>query len=124
MCIRDSYYDSPNLYRKFSTLFQKDIYFFFNDLLQKLGKGAVLIFGNCFIRASSAESTGGFNTGITFYGDDTDTAKRLIKKGKIIFDRDLLMKGSSRRLKKEGMFKVPIVYIYYFFRVSFSDKVR
>ena len=73
------------------------------------------------MRASVAEDFGGFNTDITFYGDDTDTAKRLAQKGKVIFDGDLSMKASARLLKKEGMIKIPVLYIFHFFRVSLFE---
>ncbi len=111
------YFDSSSWYRFFSMFLQKNIYSFFNIFLQRIHKGAVLIFGNSFIRASSAENIGGFNTNITFYGDDTDTAKRLSKFGKIVFDKKLIIKSSSRRLKKEGMIKIPLLYVLTFFKI-------
>ncbi|MEI8337716.1 MAG: glycosyltransferase family A protein [bacterium] len=118
------YFDSPGFYRFFSSLLQKNIYSFFNIFLQKINKGAVLIFGNCFIRASSMESAGGIDSNIIFYGDDTDTAKRLAKKGRVIFDKNLIMKGSARRLKKEGMIKIPLLYFFHFFKVSLFGKTH
>ena len=69
------------------------------------------------MRAETVKSFGGFNTDIAFYGDDTDTAKRLSKKGKVVFDNDLMIEGSFRRLKKEGKIKIPLTYIFYFFKV-------
>ena len=119
-----NYYDVPTWNSNFFVFIQKYIYSFFNFFLQKIDKGAVLIFGNCFMRASSAEDFGGFNTDITFYGDDTDTAKRLAKKGKVIFDANLSMKASARLLKREGMIKIPLLYIYHFFRVSLFQEVK
>ena len=116
-----NYYDVPTWNSSFFVLIQKYIYSFFNFFLQKIDNGAVLIFGNCFMRASVAEDFGGFNTDITFYGDDTDTAKRLAQKGKVIFDGDLSMKASARLLKKEGMIKIPVLYIFHFFRVSLFE---
>ena len=112
------YFDSLFWYRNFLMLIQKYIYSFFNILLQKLGIGAVIIFGNCFMRASALEKIGGIDTSIIFYGDDTDIAKRISKEGKVVFDSKLLMKGSSRRLQKEGMVKIPVIYVFHFFKTS------
>ena len=116
------YYDSENWYRIFFLLIQKYIYSFFNFFLQKLNRGAVIIFGNCFIRASVLKDLGGIDTSITFYGDDTDIAKRVSKKGKVIFDSKLTMRGSSRRLKKEGIIKIPFLYVFFFFKTLSERK--
>ena len=39
--------------------------------------GYMAIGGNCAIRREALEKIGGFNTSIQFYGDDTNTARRL-----------------------------------------------
>lgn len=114
------YYESTKFFRFFSLFFQRNIYSFFNYILQKLNKGAVAIGGNILIRKEVLDSIGGYNTDIVFYGDDTDTAKRMSKKGIVVFDRKLIVKTSNRRLKSEGSIKISVVYIYHFFRIIFK----
>ena len=114
------YYDGNKFLRIFSIYFQSYIYVFSNWLLQKLGKGAIIIGGNVFLRADYLEKVGGYNTDLVFYGDDTDTAKKMIKTGRVIFDTDLITMSSARRLKSKGYFKTWTIYIYYFFKTIFS----
>jgi glycosyltransferase involved in cell wall biosynthesis len=114
------YYDGRWSFRIFSLIFQKTIYRLFNFLMQKSNKGAVLIGGNVFLRAETLEKIGGYNTDIVFYGDDTDTAKRMSKEGLVIFDTKLIVKTSARRLKSHGSFKISVIYIYHFFKTIFS----
>lgn len=115
------YYDAGNLFRKFSLFFQKTFYYWGNKLLQKLGKGAVLIGGNVFLRAEALSKAGGYNTKLVFYGDDTDTAKRMARIGEVVFDRNLIMPTSGRRMKKEGSIRLSLIYIYHFFRIIFTN---
>lgn len=115
------YYDASNFFRKFSLFFQKTFYFLGNKLLQKLGKGAILIGGNVFLRADVLDSVGGYNTKLVFYGDDTDTAKRMAKHGEVVFNRNLIMKTSARRLKNEGSVRQSLKYFYHFFRIIFTN---
>ncbi len=116
------YYDAEPYFRKSSLLFQKNVYPFFNNLFQTIifKRGATLIGGNNFIRASILQKAGGYDTSITFYGEDTDTAKRVSDHGRVIFSRNVLMKTSARRFKAEGKFKLMTKYWYYFFKHIFS----
>jgi glycosyltransferase involved in cell wall biosynthesis len=114
------YYDARWSFRIFSMLFQKYIYRLFNFLMQKLHSGAVLIGGNVFLRSETLVKVGGYNTSILFYGDDTDTAKRMSKEGTVIFDTKMIVKTSARRLKSQGFFKISVIYIYHFFKTLYS----
>jgi glycosyltransferase involved in cell wall biosynthesis len=67
--------------------------------------------GNCILRKSALVAVGGFNTEIDFYGDDTDTAVRLSKVGKVKFDLDLWTFSSARRMEAEGFFVIGLRYI-------------
>ncbi len=116
------YFDAPKIYRFFSLAVQKYIYVPFNIFLSFFHLGAMTVGGNTFIRNSTFESIGGFNTSITFYGDDTDVAKRLSKKGKVIFTGKVVMKTSARRFKDEGLLKINAKYIYHFFKIIFGSK--
>jgi len=66
--------------------------------------GYMAVFGNLAIRRDVLEKMNGFDTTIEFYGDDTDTAKRAKKFGKVKFTLKHPMHSSARRLKKQGMF--------------------
>lgn len=113
------YYDGTKFFRATSLFTQKHIYHLMSVIIQSplLKKGAVLIGGNNFIRADILKKTGGYNTALVFYGEDTDTAKRVSKHGKVIFNKKLTMKTSARRFKNEGTLKITLKYLYHFFKV-------
>jgi len=85
--------------------------------------GGVLIGGNNLIRASALQKVGGYNTAIVFYGEDTDTAKRISKTGKIIFAKEIVMKTSVRRFKNEGTLRISINYLYHFCKATFFSRI-
>lgn len=66
--------------------------------------GSMVQGGNFVVRRDALERIGGFNLAITFYGEDTDLARRLPEIGRVLFTFDLKMFSSARRLKKEGIF--------------------
>ena len=66
--------------------------------------GSMVQGGNFVVRRDALERIGGFNLALTFYGEDTDLARRLPEVGKVSFTFDLKMFSSARRLKKEGVF--------------------
>ncbi len=113
------YFDGPTVFRYFTLGLQKYLYVPINYFLSFFGIGGITIGGNTFMRAESLEKIHGFNTSITFYGDDTDVAKRLSAVGKVIFDGSLVIKTSARRFKSEGTFKITLKYVYHFFKVMF-----
>lgn len=78
----------------------------------------IMIGGNCFIRASALEAIGGFNTAIEFWGDDTDTAVRLSKVGRIVYGADVEVRTSARRYYREGILKTLLGYTYHAARIS------
>ncbi|TSC69102.1 MAG: family 2 glycosyl transferase [Parcubacteria group bacterium Gr01-1014_56] len=70
-----------------------------------------MIYGAHFIvKREALEKIGGFDTGISFYGEDTDLARRLSKVGKTVFRMDFYILSSARRFKKEGIIKSNFVY--------------
>lgn len=93
-----------------------------NYLAQALGKGALLTGGNAFIRATTLESIGGYDTTILFYGEDADTAKRLSTQGKIHFDNKLQMPTSARRFKTLGTFQLTKIYFNNFISIIFKNR--
>ena len=117
------YHDGHPVFRHASLTLQKYIYRFTSHLLQLsfIRNGAVLIGGNNFIRADILEKAGGYNVAITFYGEDTDTAKRIAPHGRVIFDPNLSVRSSARRFKEEGNIKITFKYLFHFWKTIFSS---
>ncbi|HVT74845.1 MAG TPA: glycosyltransferase [Candidatus Paceibacterota bacterium] len=111
------YHDGGPLFRFVSLISQRYVYRGMSRFLQFFDRGAVLIGGNSFIRASALEKTGGYDTSIVFYGEDTDTAKRVARQGRVLFDPRLAQKTSARRFKAEGTMKISALYLFHFFKV-------
>ncbi|MEI6396904.1 MAG: glycosyltransferase family 2 protein [Candidatus Taylorbacteria bacterium] len=112
------YFDAHPTFRTSSLLMQNYIYRPIAYVLQLpfIRGGAVLIGGNNLIRADILQKMGGYNTSLVFYGEDTDTAKRVAKHGKVVFNPKIKMKTSARRFKKEGTLKMTARYLFYFFK--------
>jgi glycosyltransferase involved in cell wall biosynthesis len=88
--------------------------------------GSMVQGGNFVVNRAALESIGGFNTAISFYGEDTDIARRLNTVGEVRFTFDLKMSSSARRLKSEGMLTMAARYsINYlwttFFKRPYTD---
>lgn len=114
------YYDASTSFRAVSLFSQKYIYATINVLAQFLRRGAVVIGGNILLRASALEKAGGYDTAFTFYGDDPDTGQRMMRQGKVVFDKNLVVKTSARRFKNQGTFKIVSLYFFYFFKILFQ----
>jgi glycosyltransferase involved in cell wall biosynthesis len=65
--------------------------------------GSMVQGGNFVTSRTALDAIGGFNTAISFYGEDTDIARRLNAVGEVRFTFDLKMFSSARRLKSEGI---------------------
>jgi glycosyltransferase involved in cell wall biosynthesis len=89
--------------------------------------GSMVQGGNFVTSRAGLEAIGGFNTAISFYGEDTDIARRLNEVGEVRFTLQLKMFSSARRLKNEGMLTMAARYsINYlwttFFKRPFTDE--
>ncbi len=117
------YYDAHPFFRASSYVMQNYIYRPVAFILQLpfIQGGAVLIGGNNLIRAEVLEKMGGYNTALVFYGEDTDTAKRVAKHGRVVFSPKISMKTSARRFKDEGTIKMTFRYLFHFFKHTFSS---
>jgi glycosyltransferase involved in cell wall biosynthesis len=82
-------------------------------------RGAMMQGGNFTIRRSALDAIGGYNTDLTFYGEDTDIACRLVPVGRVKFTFGLTMFSSGRRLKHEGTLMTGLVYGVNFFWILF-----
>jgi glycosyltransferase involved in cell wall biosynthesis len=75
-----------------------------------LHRGAYIQGGNYVVRRRCLDQIGGYNTSITFFGEDTDLAQRLVPTGVVRFDFLFRLRTSGRRLKKEGVFSTGVNY--------------
>jgi glycosyltransferase involved in cell wall biosynthesis len=113
------YFDGSRTLRTFLYGVQRFVYPPFHILFQTLRMGAVMLAANVFIKASALQAIGGYDTSITFYGDDTDTAKRLISIGKMVYKPSLCIKSSARRFNTHGIIKTFYLYLFSFFWIIF-----
>jgi glycosyltransferase involved in cell wall biosynthesis len=114
------YVDSGPVFRAITLGIQQIIYPITHHITHRyLQQGGLMVGGNSFMRASALEAAGGFNTDIVFYGDDTDTAKRLSSVGRIVFARHHVIPSSARRFQNEGILRIAWQYCKGFFLHSF-----
>ncbi len=113
------YADASAFFRWLSWRVQKYIYRAISNFLQLryIRCGAIILGGNVLIRSDALSRIGGYDTSFEFYGDDTDTAKRLCKFGKVVFAPDVSVQTSARRFRKNGILKTTWLYVFHFFRV-------
>jgi glycosyltransferase involved in cell wall biosynthesis len=88
--------------------------------------GSMVQGGNFVTSRAALAAIGGFNLAISFYGEDTDIARRLHAVGEVRFTFDLRMFSSARRLKSEGILTMAARYsINYlwttFFKRPYTD---
>jgi cellulose synthase/poly-beta-1,6-N-acetylglucosamine synthase-like glycosyltransferase len=85
-----------------------------------LRAGSMVQGGNFVLRRTALEKIGGFDTSISFYGEDTDIARRMNQVGKVKFTFKLKMLSSARRLKKEGTLRIALRYTINYFWTIFG----
>lgn len=66
--------------------------------------------GNSVYRTSALRAAGGFNTHIDYFGEDSDTLKRLSRHGMIVRNPRFTARSSARRLNSEGFWKMFFLY--------------
>jgi len=116
------YFDGESWVRNFSLFSQKLFYPFINSLVQLTGRAAILIGGNAFIRSEILQRAGGYNTALTFYGDDVDMGKRLSNYGHVAYIPSLIQLSSSRRYKANGFWEVNKKYQSFFWDMVWGKK--
>ncbi len=70
----------------------------------------MVVGGNFVARKDALEKIGGFDTSISFYGEDTNIARRLRGVGRVRFSPLFYVYSSARRLKSEGVVRSAWVY--------------
>ncbi|MDP2598720.1 MAG: glycosyltransferase family A protein [Candidatus Liptonbacteria bacterium] len=115
------YYDLPEQIKKLVRVFYAVGFLVYVINRFILRRASVIQGGNYVVRKSALAKIGGHNTTLTFYGDDADLARRLMKIGKIKFTFGFPIYSSGRRLAKEGMFTMGLRYgINYFWIILFN----
>lgn len=99
------YHDGP----KFQRILMNALWRLAAPIAYRLA-GYMALGGNFIARRDALIRVGGFNPSISFYGEDTDIARRLSKVGKVIFRMDFFIWSSSRRIAAEGIFKTNLTY--------------
>jgi len=72
--------------------------------------GSMMQGGNFVVRKSALDAVDAFNPEFSFYGEDTELARRLSKVGAVRFSFALPAHSSGRRLAAEGLFRVAFQY--------------
>ena len=84
--------------------------------------GYMVVGGNFIAKKNALEKINGFDKSISFYGEDTDIAKRLSMVGKVKFIPSFFMYTSARRFKGQGTGNTAIMYVLNFLSVVFRGK--
>lgn len=123
------YYDLNSFQRGLVRIFYYVGYgmYIFNSKVLRIS--GMLQGGNFIVRREAMKKIGGYDTKISFYGEDTDIAKRIFKVGKVKWTFKFPMYTSGRRLRQEGLVTMGIKYAVnhiwpIFFSRPFSDKYK
>jgi glycosyltransferase involved in cell wall biosynthesis len=87
-----------------------------------LDVGSMLQGGNFIVKRSAMLKLGQPSLRFSFYGEDTDMARRLSKVGGVKFTFKLPAQSSGRRLVGEGVFTIGLRYSMNFFWATFRKK--
>ena len=116
------YYDLTPEQRRFVYIFYMTAWTTYVLNRHILRIGSMVQGGNFVLTRKALEDIGGFNTDITFYGEDTDIARRVSKVGEVEFTFKLKMFSSARRLKHEGMVRIAFRYALNYYWTTFLKK--
>lgn len=117
------YFDGKFFVRMLTSISQLFLLQPLNTIVQLFRKGGVIIGGNVFIRATILEKTGGYNTALSFYGDDVDIALKVSRYGHVLFTKKIIVKSSSRRYKAKGFLEVQSKYAKAFSQSVFDKGI-
>ena len=116
------YYDVPKSTRAAVRAFYVMGYGFYVLNRFVLGVGSMLQGGNFVVRRSALVAIGGYNARFSFYGEDTDLARRLNEIGAVKFTFRLPALSSGRRLLEEGLLKIGLRYSMNFVWATFRHR--
>jgi glycosyltransferase involved in cell wall biosynthesis len=116
------HYDSPKSTRVTAAVFYR--FAFLSYLLVRFvfRAGSMMQGGNFVVRKTAIDATEAFNPDFSFYGEDTELARRLSKVGPVKFSFALPAFSSGRRLAAEGLLRVAFHYsVNYLWAVMFKQ---
>jgi len=116
------YYDLTQRQRRLVSVFYGMAWLTYAMNKYILRVGSMVQGGNFVLSRAALEAIGGYDVSITFYGEDTDIARRLHAVGKVHFTFDLKMYSSARRLKHEGMLTMALRYAVNYFWTTFFKR--
>ncbi|HEV2577563.1 MAG TPA: glycosyltransferase family 2 protein [Acidobacteriaceae bacterium] len=116
------YYDLTSSQRRLVSVFYLIAWLTYGINKYILRVGSMVQGGNFVLSRAALEAIGGYDVSITFYGEDTDIARRLHAVGKVLFTFDLKMLSSARRLKHEGMLTIAFRYAVNYFWTTFFKR--
>ncbi|MGC9610797.1 MAG: glycosyltransferase family A protein [Minisyncoccia bacterium] len=94
--------------------FMVKIFFGLGALVSFIGQrifhgGAILQGGNFVLRKNALDKIGGYDTNLTFWGEDADVAFRMSKVGRVKFTMSLPIYSSGRRIEAHGVIKIGLL---------------
>jgi glycosyltransferase involved in cell wall biosynthesis len=116
------YYDVPKRTRAAVRAFYVMGYGFYVLNRFVLRVGSMLQGGNFVVRRAALEEIGGYNPLFSFYGEDTDLARRLNAVGSVKFTFGLPALSSGRRLLEEGLLRIGLRYSMNFVWATFMRR--
>ena len=116
------YYDVPLRIRLAARLFYIIGFgtYCFNRYVLRVG--SMVQGGNFVVERDALIQAGGFDPSFTFYGEDTDIARRMAQVGKVKFTWALMAKSSGRRLRGDGLIMTGLRYSSNYLWATFFRK--
>lgn len=104
------YYDVPPRVRRAARAFYGMAYctYILNRHVFRIG--SMVQGGNFVVRRDALLQAGGFDTRFSFYGEDTDIAKRMSRIGHVKFSWAMTARSSGRRLRGDGLLMTGLRY--------------
>ncbi|MDP2933743.1 MAG: glycosyltransferase family A protein, partial [bacterium] len=118
------YYDIPWFINVLSDMYTSLVTLPWQLFAKITGLPSFMIGGNMAIRKTRLIEVGGFNTNLQFFGDDTDTGRRLFKVGRVIFSFRFWVYTSARRFRKNGVVKTVMAYLRNYFSLIYTHKLK
>ena len=116
------YYDLSKSSRLFVAAFYRVAFAFYVLIRFVIRAGSMMQGGNFIVSTEGLNKAGGYNSAFSFYGEDTDLARRLSKVGVVKFSFRLRALSSGRRFASEGLVKVGWRYSVNFLWATFRKR--
>lgn len=116
------YYDVPTRIRVAARIFYIVGFGTYSFNRYVLRVGSMVQGGNFVLKRDALIQAGGFDPSFTFYGEDTDIARRMAQVGKVKFTWSLMAKSSGRRLRGDGLLMTGLRYSSNYLWATFFRK--